>query len=135
MRVHHIGFLTKNMEKATERFLALGFETERPSCPDPVRGVHIAFMKNGGYRVELICPDSKASPMYPLLAHYRNTPYHLCYMVEDLAQAMEALSGEGYTVFDAPKEAPCIDGHPVAFLLHRDIGIIELLECERDPWS
>ena len=128
MRIHHVGYLTKSISKAEAAFAALGYGIERPVKYDPIRQINISFMVNDGYRVELIEPDSKESPMYPLLKKYKNTPYHFCYITEDLDKEIENLKEIGYMVIQEPETAPCIDDKRVCFLVHRDMGIIELVE-------
>ena len=127
-KIHHVGYLTKKLEKSREQFLNLGFSVEKPSKYDEIREINIEFLVRDGYRVELIEPTGKESRMYPLLKSYRNTPYHICYEVEDINKAIEELEEMNYQVIDPPQTAPCIDGAPVAFLMHRSMGIIELVE-------
>ena len=128
MRIHHVGYLTKNISKAEAAFAALGYGIERPVKHDSIRQINITFMVNDDYRVELIEPDSKESPMYPLLKKYKNTPYHFCYITEDLDKEIEILKEIGYMVIQEPEKAPCIDDKRVCFLVHKDMGIIELVE-------
>ena len=128
MKIHHIGYLTKKLDKTLAEFLRLGYETEKEAAYDEIREVNIAFVRNGDYRVELIEPAGDQSPLAPLLARYRNTPYHICYETDDLAASIEELSAAGYTIFQPAAPAPCLDGRSVVFLLHRSMGIIELLE-------
>ena len=128
MKPHHVGYLTRNMDRAIALFQELGYRIEEAPAPDEGRGITIAFLVNEGLRVELIEPVSEDSPMYPLLKRYKNTPYHICYETEDLEGKIEELCRGGYTVFQAPAPAPCIEGRRVAFLLHTGMGIIELLE-------
>ena len=130
MKIHHVGYLTKNIEKAESAFERLGFVVEEPAQKDEIRDIIITFMVNGDYRVELIQPRDKESPMYPLLKNYKNTPYHFCYEVPDIDEAIAELENSGYMVIQAPKEAPCINGQKVSFLLAADMGIIELLEVD-----
>ena len=129
MKIHHIGYLTKKMDNTLAQFLGLGYSTEKEPAYDSVRDVNIAFVVNGDYRVELIEPASADSPMAPLLARFKNTPYHICYEVDDLDASAGELISTGYTVLQPPAPAPCIDGRRVEFLLHRSMGIIELLEA------
>ena len=128
MNIHHVGYLTKDLNKAQDLFLALGFVIEQEKAYDEFRKINIAFLINGGYRVELIEPASEESPMYPLLKRYKNTPYHICYEVEDLDAAINELTGKGYTVMQNPMQAPCISGRRVSFLINSNLGIIELVE-------
>jgi len=128
MKIHHVGYLAKSIEKSRKKFLELGYEVERPEKYDEIRKINIEFLVNGDYRVELIQPMSEDSPMYPLLKRYKNSPYHFCYEVEDLSKAVEELSQNGYTVIQKPEVAPCIDGRRVVFLNNISMGIIELVE-------
>jgi methylmalonyl-CoA/ethylmalonyl-CoA epimerase len=130
MIIHHVGFLTKNLKKSESEFLGLGFEIEKEAKFDHIRKVNISFLINNGYRVELIEPVGKDSPLYPLLKHYKNTPYHFCYESENFDKDIKKLSENGYAVINEPKVAPCInDGSKqVCFLISTNTGIIELLE-------
>jgi methylmalonyl-CoA/ethylmalonyl-CoA epimerase len=128
MKIHHVGYLAKNLEKSEGKFLELGYEIERPCKYDPIRKINIEFLKNGDYRVELIQPMSEESPMYPLLKRFKNTPYHFCYEVENVDIAAKELSEKGYTVIQEPEIAPCIDDRRVVFMNNISMGIIELVE-------
>ena len=128
MKIHHVGYLTKNMRKSQERFYVLGYTEEKTVEYDSIRDINISFLKNGEYLIELIEPASKASPMYELLKRYANTPYHFCYEVNDISQKIKELEDTGYHVLHAPEIAPCIDDNLVSFLYHPEIGIIELVQ-------
>ncbi len=128
MKIHHVGYLAKNLEKSQIRFIELGYEVEREVKYDPIRRINISFLKNGDYRVELIQPMDSDSPMYPLLKRFKNTPYHFCYETDDLDREVSELSAKGYTVIQEPDIAPCIDDKRVVFLNNISMGIIELVE-------
>lgn len=128
MKIHHVGYLAKNISKTEKKFFELGYTVESPTAYDNIRQINIEFLVNGDYRVELIQPMSEESPMYPLLKRYKNSPYHFCYEVDDLDRAVADLSGKGYTVIQKPEIAPCIEGKRVAFLNNISMGIIELVE-------
>lgn len=128
MKVHHIAYLVKKLDKAEKRFLDLGYSVERPVKYDHIRKINIEFLVNGDYRVELVEPVDENSPMYSLLKKYKNTPYHMCYEVADLERSIKELSEKGFTVFQSPEIAPCIDDKRVAFLINASVGMIELVE-------
>ena len=56
MRIHHIGYLVKNMQKAEAGFVSLGFRKIEDSCHDTYRKVDIIFMEKDGYVIELVSP-------------------------------------------------------------------------------
>ncbi|MBO4457969.1 MAG: VOC family protein [Butyrivibrio sp.] len=128
MKIHHVGYLAKNIEKTEKKFFELGYEVEQATKYDEIRDIKIEFLKNGDYRVELIEPMGENSPMYPLLKRFKNSPYHFCYEVENLDEAVKELESKRYTVIQEPQIAPCIAGKRVAFLNNISMGIIELVE-------
>lgn len=128
MEIHHIGYLTKNTKEGVHQFRNLGFAVETPTLLDEIRKINITFMINDGYRVEIIEPINEESLFWGLLKKYKNTPYHVCYLTENIEKEIIVLQEEGYLVIQEPKPAPCIRNQRVAFLIHKDMGIIELLE-------
>jgi len=132
MKIHHIGYLVKRLARSEESFVAMGYEVEREAKYDHIRDVNISFMKNGEYRVELIEPASKTSPLYPLLKNYKNSPYHICYFADDIEAARRELEDKGFMVIQDTETAPALDGRNVIFMVSGDIGIIELVEPSED---
>lgn len=127
MKVHHVGYLVKDMEAAKKEFMALGY-SDGEVTRDEYRGIDIAFIHNGGYCVELITPYREDSTVSGLMKKYKNAPYHLCYICENLEAEAERLTANGYVQMGEAKEAPAIDGHRVVFLMNGSLGMIELVE-------
>ena len=128
MKVHHIGYLVKSIEKSLESFEALGYMIT--VCPtwDEGRRSSICFITNGGYEVELIEPASD-SELRPLLKRYRNEPYHICYLCDNLEETIAELRSSKFMLFKEPAPAPVISKSArVAFLMGSSAGMIELLE-------
>ena len=88
----------------------------------------ILFLEKDGYVVELVSPNAPDSVVSGLIKTYKNAPYHLCYVCENLDEEISKLTGEGYVQIDLPTPAPAIGGKRVSFLMNRFIGMIELLE-------
>lgn len=127
MKVHHIGYLVKDMKEAILEFEKLGF-SRGEIVRDEFRGIDISFMDNDGYCVELISPYREDSTVSGLIKKYKNSPYHLCYESENLVQDIEYLAQNGYVQMGEPKEAPAINGRRVVFMMNGSIGLIELVE-------
>lgn len=127
-QIHHIGYLVKNIDKSKSVFLALGYQVEQDMIYDEYRGVDICFMVNNGYRIELVSPKGHSSAVSELRKKMGNTPYHICYEVEDLNTAIKDLSKQHFVIWQEPHSAPAIDGKRVAFLVNGKIGIVELVE-------
>ena len=98
---------------------------------DEGRGVYLAFMERADTNalIELVAPMHDKSPVSKLLASANAvaSPYHICYETADLAFAVAEMKRRGYVLTDAAKPAPAFGGREVAFLLHRDAGLVELL--------
>ena len=128
MKIHHIGYLVKKIEKAIESFETLGYSLTTASTWDEGRKAYICFLENYGYCVELICP-SKESSLYPLLKQYNNAPYHICYICRNIEETIQELKEQKFMMFKEPAPAPVIGDHSrVAFLINARVGMIELVE-------
>ncbi len=128
MKVHHIGYLVKKIEKAEKKFELMGFHVSAPAVYDEYRKVNISFMEKDGYVVELVEPASKDSVVADLYKKIRNAPYHICYLAENFENDLENLLSNGFVQIDNPCPAPAIGGKRVVFLMNAAIGMIELLE-------
>lgn len=128
MTIHHVGYLVKNIDKATADFIALGYTEETSAVYDPIRDANISFLVNDGYRVELVSPVSEKSVVYDLLKKYKNMPYHICYMCNNLETAVEEMRGRGFLQMGECEAAPAIGGRRVVFMMSAFGGMIELLE-------
>lgn len=130
LKIHHIGYLVKKIDKSIKAFESLGFRLTQDTMYDCFRKVNICFMEKDGYVIELISPIGSESVVAGLLKKYKNSPYHICYESTNLAADLEALSSQGYVIIDTPTPAPAIKERKVVFLMHAALGMIELLEEE-----
>lgn len=140
MKLHHVAYLVKDINKAITTFEVLGYKTESLINEDPVkydeyRDCDICFLYNAeDYSddsekryVELVAPCSKESPVYGLMATYKNSPYHLCFISEDPETDIEELKAKGFIVMQEDAPAVAFGDKHVTFLMNRHIGIIELV--------
>lgn len=128
MEIHHVGYLTKSISASLPEFVRMGFAVEKETAFDPFRKIDILFLRNGAYRVELIEPKGEDSPLYPLLKRYKNTPYHFCFSSGNMQRDIARLQEGGYLLMQQPLAAPCLGEAEAAFLMHPDLGIVELAE-------
>ncbi len=128
MRIHHIGYLVRNMEKAMDTFVSAGYTVKKNAVYDNYREVDIAFLERDGYTIELVCPKTATSVVADLVKRYKNSPYHICYISDDFQKDVENLIGGGYRLIDEPTPAPALDGKKVCFLMNPFVGMIELLD-------
>lgn len=130
MKIHHIGYLVKKIERAANAFEALGYVRDGEMTRDECRGVDILFVEKDGYRVELVSPYTDSSVVAGLIKTYKNAPYHICYEADSFAEDAAHLESGGYIRMDEPAAAPAIGGRRVTFFMSPALGMIELLEEE-----
>ncbi|QHI72076.1 VOC family protein [Aminipila terrae] len=128
MKIHHVGYLVKDINKALKEFGKIGFILIQEICYDSFRDIEICFVENSGYILELVSPKSEESIAWNLLKKYGNAPYHICYIVENLEETVSNLKDQGYVLVAEPKEAIALRSKKVAFLIGRNMGLIELVE-------
>lgn len=128
MKVHHIGYLVKKINKAMAAFEDLGYTIKKDIILDEYRQVEICFLEKDGYVIELVSPVSKESVVSDLIKKLGNTAYHICYETDDFEKDLEQLLEKKYIVCSERHEAVAIDGRDVCFLIHPYLGMIELLE-------
>lgn len=116
------------MPNAINEFKKLGYETIQDTQYDPTRDIDIAFIENNGVVIELVMPKSKESVIYKLAGKYKNMPYHICYETDSIIEEIKRLEERGYIVIQKLESACAINDKKVVFLMHLDIGMIELVE-------
>ncbi len=128
LKIHHIGYLVKHIDKAAAEFGRLGYNTVSETVLDDYRKIYIRFMEKDGYRVELVSPADSSSVVSGLIKKYKNSPYHICYETPDLDASLASLTAKGFTAIDAPAPAPALQNRRVVFLMSPFLGMIELME-------
>ena len=127
LKIHHIGYLVKKIDKAVQTFAALGYQIEQETVYDDIRKVDICFLVKDGYRVELVSPVSPDSVVAGLIKKYKNAPYHVCYETDDPETALAKLRADGFLAIDTPTPAPALGGRRVQFFTSAVAGMIELI--------
>ncbi len=129
MKIDHIGYAVKKIDRAMSFFEKLGFCFE-PIIDDMERNIRIAFGEKDGYRIEVICPRNKEkeSPVDAYLSSVGSTPYHICYQTEDLNTEVESLKQQGFKVIIEPKPALAFGGKRVVFMMSLGFGLMEIVE-------
>lgn len=128
-KFHHIGVAVKDIIKTAAMYTDGGYEMS-DVIYDPVQNVNICWLtKDGMPTVELLAPVDEKSPVCKMLEKNGVSPYHTCYEVENIDQAVAELRKQKYVLVSKPVEAVAIHNCKVAFLHHRHIGLIELVEA------
>ena len=96
-RVHHIDFVVRDLDRATETYRKiLGKEPRaRESLPD--RGVELVRFDLGGVWVILVQPVRADSPVQAFLDRYGEGFFHIAYQVASVEAQVERLRAQGIT--------------------------------------
>ncbi|WP_301707373.1 VOC family protein [uncultured Duncaniella sp.] len=125
---HHFGIACQNIDKTAEAYSALGY-SKGETIFDPLQNINICFLTHTEMPlVELLSPVDDKSPIVQILEKNGVTPYHTCYVVDDLDSTIRTFKRLRYIIVSKPKEACAIGHRRVAFLYHADMGLIELVE-------
>ena len=128
-KFHHIGVAVKDIDKTAAMYEDGGYEMS-DIIFDPVQNVDICWLtKDGMPTVELLAPVDETSPVCKILEKNGVTPYHTCYIVENIDEAVAELRKQKYVLVSKPVEAVAIHNCKVAFLHNRHVGLIELVEA------
>jgi len=129
MKFHHIGVAVMDIEKTAAVYVQGGYN-QSVTIFDSVQNVNICWLtKEGMPTVELLAPVDDSSPVCKTLEKNGVTPYHTCYIVEDIEKCCIALRKMKYVVVVKPVEAPAITNCKVCFLFNKSVGLIELVEA------
>lgn len=127
MRIDHIGYAVKNIDKAILQMENLGFVFE-PVVNDTDRNIYITFGNKDGYRIELVAPICSGSPVDTLLSKVGSTPYHICYKSGNILADIDELQKKRFKVTIPLAPAVAFGGKKVVFLYSLSIGLIEIVE-------
>ena len=127
MRVDHIGYAVKQIDKAVRAMEAIGYSFE-PVVADRDRNIYIAFGEMDGYRIELVAPISEGSPVDTQLSKIGPTPYHICYRSNEIEADIERLQQYRFKVTVPLAPAIAFEGKRVVFLQSLSVGLMEIVE-------
>lgn len=137
MKIDHIGYLCKDINKSLELFLQLGYcqetqvyEDNVPDGNNKARNVFICFLRNEASRIELVSPINEDSDVFATLKRQGEGPYHICYQVKNLDESIQGLKTKGWMILKRPAKAMAFDYARVAFLFRSGVGTIELVEMK-----
>ena len=126
---HHIGVAAKDLD-ATASLYEHGGYKRSSFIFDPIQNVRICWLtKEGSPTVELLAPVDERSPVNNTLAKVGVSPYHCCYSVDNLEEAVAELRKNKYVLVSKPVVAVAFCGSRVCFLYNNNVGLIELVEA------
>ena len=131
LEIDHIGYAVHDIEKSAAHYVTAGW-TLSEIYNEEVQHTKIAFLtKLGMTTIELVSPLDGPSPVDNILRTQGVAPYHICYEVEDIMQAVEDLYEEGFKPLFLPVESVAMSNRKICYLYHIDVGYIEIVESEK----
>ena len=128
-KFHHVGVAVKNIDVTAALYEQGGYKRS-VSIYDPIQNVNICWLtKEGMPTVELLAPVDETSPVNKTLEKNGVTPYHTCYVVDNIEEAVLQLRKQKYVMVSKPAEAVAFCGSRVCFLFNKNVGLIELVEA------
>ena len=120
-RLNHVAIAVRDLASASSTYRqTLGADVSAP-LPQPEHGVTVMFIQLPNTKIELLEPLGQASPIAKFL---ENNPdggvHHVCYEVDDIADARDRLLAAGARVLGSGEPKIGAHGKPVLFLHPKD---------------
>ena len=131
LRLHHMGFVVAEIEKAMPAFVAsLGARWDARIFDDPHQKVRVAFLttRTGDPQIELVEPADQNSPVMRFLRERGGGLHHACYEVASVPEQLLAFRERGALIVKRPRPAVAFEGRSIAWVLTAEKFLIELLE-------
>ena len=121
-RLNHVAIAVKDIAKAASVYRdTLGAEISA-AVPQPEHGVTTVFVNLPNTKIELIEPLGEGSPIAKFLERSPDGGiHHLCYEVDDIRAAREALKAQGVRILGDGEPKIGAHGKPVLFLHPKDL--------------
>ncbi len=135
-RLNHVAIATADLEKASRLYReSLGARVSEPTSI-PEHGVTVVFVEADNTKIELLQPLGANSPIAKFLEKNPDGGmHHLCFEVDDILAARDALKATGARVLGDGEPKIGAHGKPVLFLHPKDFGgtLIELEQAVGRP--
>jgi methylmalonyl-CoA/ethylmalonyl-CoA epimerase len=129
-RLNHVAIAVKSLAAGTAIYEnTLGAKVSKP-LPQPEHGVTVVFVELPNTKIELLEPLGANSPIARFLEKNADGGiHHVCYEVDDIIAARDALKAKGARVLGDGNPRIGAHGKPVLFLHPKDfIGTLVELE-------
>ena len=130
-RLNHVGIATPSIDEAVRLYRdTLGVTEIGPKFKLEEQGVWVCFINLSNSQIELIEPVDETSPISKFLAsNPAGGQHHVCFEVDDLLAARDAMVEKGARVLGEPRIGA--HGTPIIFVHPKDMGgvLIELMQA------
>lgn len=126
--VDHIGYAVNEISETAKYYQDAGWELSE-IFEEKVQNTRIAFLRKEGFpTIELVSPLEGKSPVDNILKQVGCSTYHVCYVVEDIDQAVEDLYDENFKPLFFPVESVAMGNRKICYLYNLNVGLIELVQ-------
>jgi methylmalonyl-CoA/ethylmalonyl-CoA epimerase len=128
---HHVGFVVASIANSVHGIASvLQMDWDEQVFHDPNQGVHVTFLKGrhaGDPLWELVEPADGKSPVQSFAAKGGGL-HHVCYVADNLEQALAGARSSGAIVTRPPMPAVAFGGRRIAWVYTKNRLLIEYLE-------
>ncbi len=107
MRLHHVGYVVRDLAAATAIYSSLGFEVGQPFAVPEQHIVAVTIHAGSGW-VELIQPTDPEGPIAAYMAKKGEGVHHVAFQVDDIEAKLAELKAAGVQLID---ETPRTGAH------------------------
>jgi methylmalonyl-CoA/ethylmalonyl-CoA epimerase len=126
---HHIGVACRDLAPETEAFGMLGYRVEGEDFVDPGQGIRGRFLVGPGPRLELLV-GLPGSSVLDLWLDKGVKFYHQAFLVESLETSVGELRDQGGRIVLPSMPAVAFGGRQIAFVMLRNLALVELIESD-----
>ncbi len=129
-KLNHVAIAVPDLQKAANTYRqTLGAKVSEPH-PVPAHGVTVVFIELPNTKIELLHPLGDKSPIAKFLEKNPDGGmHHMCFEVEDIIAARDALKAAGARVLGDGEPKIGAHGKPVLFLHPKDfVGTLTEIE-------
>lgn len=129
-KIDHVGYAVQDIAATAAPYIKGGW-TLSPIVEETVQHTKIAFLTREGMpTIELVSPLDGPSPVDKFLQEGGVQPYHICYEVDDIMIALEALHEEDFMPLFMPVESVAMENRLICYMYNKDAGLIEVVESK-----
>lgn len=120
-RLNHVAIAVPDLEAAAAQYRDTLGALVRDPQPEPDHGVTVVFIELPNTKIELLHPLGENSPIRAFLdKNPSGGIHHICYEVDDILAARDALKASGARVLGSGDPKIGAHGKPVLFLHPKD---------------
>ena len=111
-QLEHIGYVTDDIAKTAASFRLLGY-VAGDIVSDDTQRTRICFLRKQGEMQKMLKRGV--------------TPYHTCYVVDDITAAYEEMLDNDFIPLFKPVAAPAFGNRLICYFFKQEVGLIELV--------